>query len=258
MGGPVKIGIDLAVEEWNKRVISSSRNTLLKDNQKLVVTPVDDKCEPSQALVAANDLVSLEKSIQVVIGHNCSGAAIEAAPIYDSHKLLMISTFATNPRLTDVGHKLVFRMVGRDDDQADAAASYIASNRTFGTVAIVHDDQPYGRELASLVRRSLRNRGITEAMFVEVHPPTDDEGDSAGYGNLVKEIAEKRIDVIYYAGYPSSGVALRKKTWSGNVTVPMLSGDGFLTEDYVQLVGAEAASQTFMALFGFRGGWTPG
>src|SRR3954454_9245997 len=71
MGGPVKIGIDLAVEEWNKRVISSSRNTLLKDNQKLVVTPVDDKCEPSQALVAANDLVSLEKSIQVVIGHNC-------------------------------------------------------------------------------------------------------------------------------------------------------------------------------------------
>src|SRR4051794_2344710 len=58
LGVPVRVGIELAVEEWNERISKNSRSTLLKDNQKLLVAWVDDKCEPSQAHAAANDLVS--------------------------------------------------------------------------------------------------------------------------------------------------------------------------------------------------------
>ena len=39
----------------------------------------------------------------------------------------MISGSATNPKLTEQGFKVVFRTVGRDDQQGPAVAAYVAS-----------------------------------------------------------------------------------------------------------------------------------
>jgi hypothetical protein len=110
----------------------------------------------------------------------------------------------------------------------------------------LHDDQPYGRRLAELVRRSLLDRVISVEMFTQVEPPKNDDPDLNTYDQLVKDLKQKRIDVMYYAGYPPAGVSLRKKTWADDLKVPLLSGDGFLTEDYVQVVGGDAAAQTFI------------
>src|SRR3954452_22282567 len=98
LGWPVREGIEFAVEYINNKY------NLLEKKQKLVVEWKDDKCESSQARIAANELIKLVKPVQVVIGHNCSGAALAGAPIYNSRQLIMISTFATNPDLTEKGY----------------------------------------------------------------------------------------------------------------------------------------------------------
>src|SRR5262245_28698191 len=58
--------------------------------QKLVVTVVDDHCDPKQAVAAANKLVATQVVV-VVIGHQCSGAAIPASEIYERAGIIMIS-----------------------------------------------------------------------------------------------------------------------------------------------------------------------
>src|SRR5689334_9673639 len=144
------------------------------------------KNESSQARIAANELIKLVKPVQAVIGHNCSGAALAGAPIYDSRQLIMISTFATNPDLTEKGYNFVFRMVGRDEDQADIAASYIAGHKDFRNVAILHDNQPYGLKLAELMRYSLRIRNIKEVMFTPVETPDDNDPAFEVYSPLIE------------------------------------------------------------------------
>ena len=240
LGTPVRDGVETAVEFWNRN------GGVLIPRQKIKVEWTDDMCEGSRASQVANQLVDPARSIRVVIGHNCSGAALAAAPIYNARGLLMISPSATNPDLTEAGYNTVFRMVGRDEDQADAAASYVAAKPEFRNIAILHDDQPYGIRLAELMRRSLLNRDISVKMFTQVESPKNDVPDLKKYDQLVIDLKEKNIDIVYYAGYPPAGVSLRKKTWMDDLKVPMLSGDGFLTKDYVQVVGGDAAAQSFI------------
>jgi len=242
LGGPVRDGIEKAVEDWNRK----EKYGVLKDKRKFIVEWRDDKCEGPQASVAANELIKLDKPVQVVIGHNCSGAALAAAPIYNSRGLVMISTSATNPDLTKADYDFVFRMVGRDDDQADAAASFIAGNPRFQNVAILYDNQPYGLRLAELMRSSLRARNITEVMFTQLDPPDDHGPSFKAYDLLISRMRDSHVDVVYYAGYPQTGVPLRKKTWEQNFKVPIVSGDGFLHEDYSKMVGEDAAASTFI------------
>jgi branched-chain amino acid transport system substrate-binding protein len=242
LGAPVRDGIEQAIADWNRK----ERNGLLQDGRKLVVDWKDDRCDGSKAREAANELLDLTNPAQVVIGHNCSGAALAAAPIYNDHDLLMISPAATNPDLTEEGYDFVFRMVGRDDDQADAAASFIAGNPKFRNVAILHDNEPYGLKLAELMQNSLRIRNITEVMFMKLDPPDDNDSTYTIYDSLIKDLNEKHVDVIYYAGYARIGVPLRKKTWSRGIEIPIVSGDGFAVNDYSTMVGEVAAAHTYI------------
>ncbi len=51
----------------------------------------------------------------------------------------MISTFATNPKLTEQGFAHVFRVVGRDDIQGRIAGDLLAERWRDRPIAILHD-----------------------------------------------------------------------------------------------------------------------
>ena len=84
--------------------------------QEIVVTSVDDACEPNQAEAAARQLVS--EGVIFVVGHVCSSASIAASKIYEEAGIIMISPASTNPKVTEAGHRNVFRAIGRDDQHS--------------------------------------------------------------------------------------------------------------------------------------------
>ena len=128
------------------------------------LVPVDDACEPKQAVLAANKLVS--QGVKFVIGHLCSGATIAAADIYENEGVVMISPSATAPQLTEAkSRKFIFRTIGRDDQQAPAAANYIAQKLKPKKVAILHDKQSYGQGLANSVKATLDAAKVPVAIF---------------------------------------------------------------------------------------------
>ena len=82
--------------------------------QRLRTLVVDDYCDPEQAVAAAHKLV--DAGVALVVGHQCSGAAIPASKVYAAAGILMFSPGATNPTLTEQGLLNVFRPIGRDDE----------------------------------------------------------------------------------------------------------------------------------------------
>ena len=72
----------------------------------------------------------------------------------------MISGSATNPKLTEQGFKTQFRVVGRDDQQGPAIASYLATERKPKLVAVIDDATAYGEGIANEVEKTLKAQNI--------------------------------------------------------------------------------------------------
>jgi branched-chain amino acid transport system substrate-binding protein len=136
--------------------------------EQIELIKADDYCEGEQAVAVANKLVA--DAVVAVFGHQCSGAAIPASKVYSQARLLLISTFATNPKLTEQGFTNVFRVVGRDDLQGRIASELLAERWGNDAIAIVHDGQAFGKGLAEETRSRLEERGITPAMYEVIQP----------------------------------------------------------------------------------------
>jgi branched-chain amino acid transport system substrate-binding protein len=176
--------------------------------------------------------------VAVVIGHQCSGAAIAASPVYEAAGVILISPYATNPQLTERGLQLVFRVIGRDDQQAAIAAAYIADHFAGRTIAVLHDTRSYGLGLAEEVRRQLQSRGMAVAIFEPLSP------EALEYSGLVQRMLSQGIEVLYYGGYQREGGLIRRQSWEAGLTVPMLTGDGITADDYWLIAGPDAAAAT--------------
>src|SRR4051794_8910846 len=159
-------GFDLAIADLN------AAGGVLGQRVRGVI--VDDFCNADQGRVAAAKLVA--DRVVAVIGHQCSSAAIAAAPIYGQAGVVLVSNAATNPRLTELGVPTVFRVVGRDDQQGAIAAAYLAASWRDRPIALVHDDQAYGQGLAEEVRKGLERRGLREALLATIRPGLTDYG----------------------------------------------------------------------------------
>lgn len=189
------------------------------NGQKIETVIVDDACEPKQGPVAANRVVN--DKIGYVVGPVCSGAAIAAAPIYDSEGVVVVTPSATSPNLTDgKNFHFIFRTIGRDDQQGPAAAKYIIEKAKPSKVGVLHDKQTYGHGIAAAVRDDLQKAGVEVALFEGINA-----GDS-DYSAVITKLKSAGVDFIYFGGYhPEMGLLLRQAGEQG-LKVRMMGPEG--------------------------------
>lgn len=178
----------------------------------------------------------------VVLGHQCSGAAIPASEVYEEAGILFISPAATNPALTERGLRTVFRVVGRDDQQGTIAGDYLADAWGDGEIAIVHDSRTYGEGLAEEVRRRLRERGLSETLYEAVTPGQTE------FSDLIARLEGAGIDVVFFGGYPAEGGLLTRQVRERLGDVQLVVPDGVVGEDF-GLIAGSAADGTLMTLY---------
>ncbi|HJD44674.1 MAG TPA: branched-chain amino acid ABC transporter substrate-binding protein [Candidatus Paenalcaligenes intestinipullorum] len=221
-GDMVKQGVDTAVER-----INADGGVLGK---QLEIVTVDDACEPKQAPVVANRIVN--DGIHYVVGHVCSGATIAATDIYDDEGILMVSPSATAPAVTDgKDYEMIFRTIGRDDQQGPAAAEFIANTIKPSKVAILHDKQSYGFGIASAVQKNLQDAGVEVALFEGINA-----GDS-DYSAVITKLISAGVDFIYYGGYhPEMGLLMRQGAEQG-LEVTFMGPEGSGNPDINAIAG---------------------
>lgn len=200
------------------------------DGHTFEMVPFDDACEPKQAPVVAHSIVN--QGIKFVVGPACSGATMGAAPIFDEEEIVMITPSSTVPAITDgKQYHYIFRTIGRDDQQAPAAAEYVAVHKP-QRIAVIHDKQSFGYGVAKAMRDSLTKKGIEIALFDAINAGESD------YSAIITKLKAANIDFIYYGGYhPELGLLMRQAReqgfnarfmstdGAGNVDINAIAGD---------------------------------
>jgi branched-chain amino acid transport system substrate-binding protein len=205
--------------------------------EQIVAISVDDACDAEQAKAAARQLVREE--VAFVVGHVCSAASMAVGSIYEEAGIVMISPASTNPTVTDSGHRNVFRVIGRDDQQGFIAGNFIADRYADRRVAIIHDENAYGRGLAEYTKRQLNARGVAEVLFESFAP------DQSDYTPLVAKLVAVKPDVLYGGGYQGDlGIIVRQaKQILPNLQV--IGGDS-LTASEFRFIAGDAAEGTYL------------
>jgi branched-chain amino acid transport system substrate-binding protein len=223
MGIDLRNGVELAVTEWNEK------GGVL--GKKIQLVPGDDQADPKQAVSIANKFVN--QKVSAVVGHWNSNCSINAAPYYNTSRIVAISPASTNPRLTQQGFKTIFRVCGTDDQQGGIAADFVLKTLKPKRVAVIHDKTTYGQGLADFFKKAVENK--VQIVFYDGIQTKDPD-----YKAVLTAINEKKPDLYFFGGvYPEAGRLVRQAKEVG-MKVPMVTGDGVYDPTFISIAGKSA------------------
>jgi branched-chain amino acid transport system substrate-binding protein len=226
-----RAAVQLAVADLNRN------GGVLGQPVRLIVA--DDACGLQQAIEAARRLVS--EDVTAVIGHLCSHSSLLAAGVYETADVLMITPASTHPRLTEEGRQNVFRLEGRDDQEAELAADLLATRWSGAAMAVLHDGSVYGEDLAIQVRRQLQARGVTPAIYDLYTPGKSD------YSALAARLQSAAIEVLFLGGYGPDAARIVRALRARGDNLQLVGGDGLGMEEFWKIAGEAGAGTLFSA-----------
>jgi len=219
---------ELAVAEWSPRL-----------NRRVELRVKEDLFDPQQAVVTAEQLV--EEGVWGVVGHFFSSSSIPASVVYRDAGIPQVTATSTHPRLTAQGFDSVFRVCGRDDQQALSAAEFVLTRLRARRIGLVHDRTEYGRGLAEAFRREVVRRAPGRVVAEESLAQGDRD-----FGPQVARLKEARSDVIYFGGLFREAAYLVRQLRQAKVAADFLSDDAVLDPEFVKLAGQDAALGTYL------------
>ena len=219
-GAMNKRGIELALEEINAQ--GGVRGRPLK------LLARDDGADGAKAATIALEFVT-NPAVSAVIGHVNSGTMVAAAKIYDG-ALPAVATTATSPDLSGIS-RWVFRVIG-SDSATGVALGRFAARLGHQRVAILYENDSYGRGLADAFRRSF------DGTIVSIDPITSGDGDYEPYISFLKQ---HDVPLVFVAGTEQSGMAILREARRQRLTADFLGGDG-----WTGIVGEPAAHGAYM------------
>ena len=230
-------GIELAI---------SARDGMLLGREITLV--VEDSLCTAEGGQAAAQRVAADETIVGVIGTTCSGAAQGAMPIISEAGMLMISSSNTSPSLTnddtDAGGTYLpgyFRTAHNDLFQGAMGAQFAVEVLEAGSVATIHDGDPYTEGLAVVMANTFA--GLNGDVVFQGAVSKGDTDMTA----ILTEIAASGPDVVYLPVFvpESEFIASQLRTTPGLEDAVMMTADGSFSAGFAQNTG-DAAVGVYM------------
>ena len=238
LGEDSRGGIEIAIADRAGMVMGR--------NVELVVE--DSLCSAEGGLSAAQRLAA-DETVVGIVGTNCSGAAQGALPIISSAGMLMISPSNTSPRLTnddtDAGGAYLpgyFRTGHNDLFQGAMAAQFAEEVLQAGSLATIHDGDPYTEGLAIVMADTFAEMG-GEVVFQGAVSKGDTDMTA-----ILTEIAASAPDIVYFPLFEpeSNFIAAQMVNTPGLEGTIMMTADGSLVAGFPSNTG-DAALGIFMS-----------
>lgn len=210
-----------------------------KLDRKVILAMGDDQFDPKQAVAVAEKLV--QEGVWGVVGHFYSSSSIPASAVYNQAGIPMVTPTSTHPRLTAQGFDNVFRVSGRDDQQAVTAAEFVRAHLRARRIAVIHDRTEYGRTLAETFLK-IAERWPGRRIVAE---DTISQGEK-DFSVLVARLKAVEPDVIYFGGIFREGGYLVRQVRQAGLTASFVSDDGVLDSEFVKIAGEEASTGTYL------------
>ena len=233
-GEAMKKGIDLAVEEINKR---GGINGV-----KLVVIYRDSKLVPKEAISAFRYLVTAEK-IPVILGAAASSVSLTLAPLANESRVVLLSSISTADALREAGDYF-FRNIPPNRNQAKTAVYFIKNYLGRRKVLILYENNDYGINMDKVFSEFFNNIG-----GVVVDHESYESGQK-DFRSILSKVKRHNPDVIYIPGtYRENALILRQARAMGIKSI-FIGGDGAYSPELIKIAGdaAEGFYCTLMAL----------
>jgi len=231
LGRDVRQAIEVQAEEWNEK------GGLLGRRVQLLVE--DDQDDPREAVRVARRLV--KAGVWGVIGHLTSTASLPASAVYHAAGIPQITPSSTDPRLTEQRFWNLFRTCGRDDEQGRVAAEFVLAALEPQRVVVLHDLTPYGEGLARTFRRGIARRDPRLLVATLTLSPGGKDMPS-----VIDVIRAKKPDVVYFGGIFREGGLLLKRLREQGVKATLVSGDGTIGTEFINIAGEAVATGTYL------------
>jgi len=225
-------GARLAIDDANAKGV-----TLGGQKVKFELVSEDDQADPRTATTVAQRLT--DAGVKGVIGHTTSGASIPASRIYEQSGVPMITPSSTNPKLTQQGYKVTFRVIANDLQQGAAMAKYASQTLKTKKVAIIDDRTAYGQGLADAFVDSLKQQGV-EVVGREF--TTDKATD---FTAILTKIKGKQPDAVFFGGMDAQAAPMLRQMKQLGINARFLGGDGACTAEMIKLAGDAMSADTY-------------
>ncbi|MBI9084715.1 MAG: branched-chain amino acid ABC transporter substrate-binding protein [Desulfobacterales bacterium] len=240
-GNDIKNGVLTAIE-----VIEEQGGVAGYD--KIELFPQDTACDPKQAVAAANKLINLE--VVGVVGAYCSSSTIPASETLAEEDIIMLTPASTNEQVTDRGLKYMFRVCGRDDDQAPAAVTFMKKALNAKTIFIVDDKTTYSQGLADGVEKSCKAMGIKVVGRDHVN-----QGDK-DFSAVLTMVKRSNPDILYMSlQNHASGSLMAIQAQRQALKSTIVSQDAMYHPNFVKV--AKEAAEGIYVTYGYTDKSTP-
>ncbi|SNT28731.1 branched-chain amino acid transport system substrate-binding protein [Streptosporangium subroseum] len=222
----------LAVDEINAKGGVLGRQLELKT--------ADDACDAQSAAAGANKLVTEE--VDLSVGGYCSGATLPTLPIFGKANIPMIIPAANSQELVDQKLKHVFLINGTGSQQAMAAEKWITKQGA-KSVALMHDNTSYSKDIAVRTQTLLEVPGGAEPVITEAVTPKESD-----YSANITNVLDKKPDFVYWTGYFQEGGLIARQLRQAGYKGSIMVGDGSVSPKLMEIAGAEAAEGVYATM----------
>ena len=190
----------------------------------------DDRSDPSEAATIVTKFVTQDQ-VHAVIGEVASSRSLAAAPIAQNAKIPMLTPSSTNPEVTKKGD-FIFRSCFIDPYQGAAIAQFAAKTLGAKTAAIMVDRKnDYSTGLEKVIDATFAKFGGKI-----VATQSYQEGDQ-DFNAQLTSLKGANPEVIFVPGYYNDVGLIAKQARDKGITVPLIGGDGWDSEQLYKIGG---------------------
>jgi branched-chain amino acid transport system substrate-binding protein len=190
----------------------------------------DDRSDASEAATIVTKFVTQDQ-VHAVIGEVASSRSIAAAPIAQNAKIPMLTPSSTNPEVTKKGD-FIFRSCFIDPYQGAAIAQFAAKTLGAKTAAIMVDRKnDYSTGLEKVISEVFTRFGGKI-----VATQSYQEGDQ-DFNAQLTSLKGSNPEVIFVPGYYNDVGLIAKQARDKGITVPLIGGDGWDSEQLYKIGG---------------------
>ena len=215
-------GIKLAADEINAAGGINGKQVELLEQ--------DDRSDASEAATIVTKFVTQDQ-VHGIIGEVASSRSIAAAPIAQNAKIPMLTPSSTNPEVTKKGN-FIFRSCFIDPYQGAAIAQFAAKTLGAKTAAIMVDRKnDYSTGLEKVISETFTKFGGKI-----VATQSYQEGDQ-DFNAQLTSLKGSNPEVLFVPGYYNDVGLIAKQARDKGITVPLIGGDGWDSEQLYKIGG---------------------
>lgn len=188
------------------------------NDRKIELVIEDGKCNAKDASVAANKLINVDK-VTVMLAM-CSPEVNTAADMANTNKVVVLSSCASAPNVTDAGD-YIFRTYPSDSFQGVYAANYAYNTLGKQKVAILAMQNDWGLGLEKVFKQKFESLGGQVVVLEEFSEESRD------LRSQITKVKNSDAEMIYFPAFTESALAGLKQIKELGVNLPILGGDAW-------------------------------